>query len=288
MLLALTGQADVLTDIAKQREIKYATRTELNIQLRDAKGVLAQTPQPEPDVPRQQIATDVLLEEKNQRQNIIDSNRIMRERLQSVIHLAGILDNKIQETRAELARLLAQRAERTKDYERFFAEVNAQVNPDMDSIDAQIRSATERNREIAMAIAYDAAANKVDQFTEFSQALTHDIEELDKQRDAILQAAQFPVPGLGVNDDDVTLDGMPFEQLSNSQQNILGAAIGIAYNPRLRVILIDEGSGIQGETLMTIAALAEKAGAQIFMASAAHDEQATVVIEDGIILKREE
>ena len=64
-------------------------------------------------------------------------------------------------------------------------------------------------------------------------------------------------------------------------------AIGLATNPKLRVLLIREGSLLDEKNLAMVAEMAEKADAQIWLEKVGKGKECQVIIENGEVLERE-
>jgi hypothetical protein len=111
------------------------------------------------------------------------------------------------------------------------------------------RALEERARELATVAELEAA----------SQAITDRMTAREAERAAVIAAADMPVPGIGLTEDGVTLNGVPLDQASTAEQLRLSAAIGMALNPKLRVMVIRDGSLLDEDSLqlLTEAAAAE-------------------------------
>ena len=89
---------------------------------------------------------------------------------------------------------------------------------------------------------------------------------------------------MGVDGDlQVTLDGLPFNQASSAQQLRCSVAMGLAFNPKLRVMVIEDGSLLDEDSLAILSEMADEADAQVWIERVSEGEECTVIIEDGII-----
>ena len=86
----------------------------------------------------------------------------------------------------------------------------------------------------------------------------------------------------------VTLGGVPLEQISQSEQIRVGVALAMALAPRVRVILIRDGSLLDADTLTQIEALAGERGYQVWTEIVGPDGDDAFVIEDGGVLRTPE
>jgi len=116
-----------------------------------------------------------------------------------------------------------------------------------------------------------------------SDFLTEQINKIDEKKEELLAAAKFPVDGLSFGTDGVLLNGLPLEQACTADRIRLSVAMGFALNPKLKVILVREGSLLfNDETgLHLIADMAREAGAQVWVERVSLGEECSVIIEDG-------
>lgn len=120
-----------------------------------------------------------------------------------------------------------------------------------------------------------------------SVALTRAMEKINEDKEKLIAYAKYPVPGLGFSSTGaVTYNGVPFEQLSTAQRLKISAAIGIALNPKLRVMLIRDGSAMDETTLAELITIAKEHDTQLWIERVGKlsGELPGVVIEDGSVI----
>ncbi len=116
-------------------------------------------------------------------------------------------------------------------------------------------------------------------------ALTAAIEVIDKEKAAKLAAAPFPIAGLSFDENGVTFNGLPFEQSSAAEQLRVSVAIGAALNPKLRVMLVRDGSLLDEKSLALLAELAEQHNLQVWIERVSKGKECSVIIEDGAVVQ---
>ena len=141
----------------------------------------------------------------------------------------------------------------------------------------------EINRKVRDNAAAATLGADLDKLRAYSQSLTESLAAIDEEKRAAVAAVQFPVGGLGFGEGGVTLTGIPFDQASAAEQLRVSVAIGIALNPKLRVLLIRDASLLDAESLRLVAEMADKHDAQLWL-ERVEDEGSTVVIEDGSVV----
>lgn len=121
------------------------------------------------------------------------------------------------------------------------------------------------------------------------EALSRKIDEIDKAKRKMLADARFPVEGLSVEAGAVTLNGLPLKQASSAEQLRCCLAIGAALNPKLRTMLVRDGSLLDEDSLRLVAEWAElhdMHDMQVIMERVGK-AAGGIVIEDGEVLEEE-
>jgi DNA repair exonuclease SbcCD ATPase subunit len=122
---------------------------------------------------------------------------------------------------------------------------------------------------------------------EKSLSLCEEMSDIAGTKEKTLAKAQFPIEGLDIDGEGVTFDDLPFSQCSSGQKIKISVAIGLAMNPKLRVLLIREGSLLDAKNLEMVAKMAKEADAQIWIERVSKGSECSVIIEDGSVLSKE-
>ena len=147
----------------------------------------------------------------------------------------------------------------------------------------QIRGAEAANRQV---VAYREAvrlAKQAEDRKAQAEDLTRRIEAIDARKATMLAAASFPVAGLSFGEEGLLYQDRPLEQASSAEQLRVSVAMGLALNPQLKVLLIRDGSLLDGDSMRTIAEMAEAAEAQVWIERVGDGDPAAIVIEDGSV-----
>lgn len=113
--------------------------------------------------------------------------------------------------------------------------------------------------------------------------MTEQLEKLAAEKSEKLKAAKMPIDGLSFTEAGVIYNGIPFEQLSAAEQLKVSMAMAIATNPKLKVILIRDGSLLDKDNMAVIAELAKEFDFQIWIEKVDDTGKVGVYIEDGEI-----
>lgn len=153
--------------------------------------------------------------------------------------------------------------------------------PDTDAIAKQIASAEATNRAVHTRGQRDALEGKANALDAEAAKLTARIEAIAAEKAALIAACTFPVPGLALGADGPMLDGVPLEQASAAQKLRVSVALGLAMNPRLKVLLVRDASLLDETSLALVAEMAAAADAQVWLERVGDGDPTAVVIADG-------
>lgn len=172
--------------------------------------------------------------------------------------------------------------EATAGHQAQIQEIATQLeNIDAANAEAQAHNRALEDREAKQKAYRDAVARWT--------LLDNRLKELNAAREERIAACKFPVEGLAIQDDTVTVNGVPFADLNTAERIKLSALIAMAQNPTLKVVFIREGALISRQNLAVLAELAEQHGIQLWMEvfsetprdSGFHIVDGQIAIEDG-------
>lgn len=155
---------------------------------------------------------------------------------------------------------------------------------DSTPIRARLGEADSINRQVRANHVYVELQNARDEQQKAAQALTDRLAVLEAEKRGRLAAVTFPLPGLSVDEQGVTLNGVPFDQASQAERLRASVAMGLALNPQLKVLLVREGSSLDSDSLRLLGELAAAADAQVWVERVAESRDGvSVLIEDGAV-----
>lgn len=157
------------------------------------------------------------------------------------------------------------------------------VDVDTQSIRESIANAETVNATIRGNEAYLSVKEYVDKLREESVSLTEQLKAIDKAKAEAMSDAKFPVDGLSFDETGVTFKGIPFDQCSSAERLVVSLNMGIAMNPKLKVLLIRDGSLLDEMSLAIVSKAAEKSGTQVWIERVSKGSECSVIIEDGMV-----
>mgnify|MGYP000934341836 CR=1 FL=1 len=123
------------------------------------------------------------------------------------------------------------------------------------------------------------------------QKLTDQLKEIQERRADAVSKAKWPIEGMELNEDGLLMNGLPFEQASTSQRIMASVAVGMALNPKLRLLVCQHGSELDNSTLDALEKVVEENRFQLLIElvtrSKEDEERCAVVIADGEVVGAE-
>lgn len=283
-------------DLDKKRAELYSERTGVNSIGKQLKARYDAMPD-YGDIPEEEIKIDDImseLEKAQENNSKVEAAKtkieIMESQVKSKENILKDTAESIEACEREIERLKKEQGEVMEEIK----DINELIDGKKDFIEStplidtmelkeQINSVSESNRQIRAAQEKRQLGEELEAKRKESQALTLSITDIDEQKENILTETKFPIPELSFDEDGILFKGVPFSQASSAEQLRVSVGMGIAMNPELKVLLIRDGSLLDESNLKTIAEMAEKADAQVWIERVGKGEECQVIIEDGKI-----
>lgn len=200
-----------------------------------------------------------------------------RSRITTQNRVIESLEDQLKEARRNLAEL-----EKTEiAAQRRISELLPSV--DVTPLEADLATVEDTNARIR---ANNAAKDKLrakNELRESYESLTVTIDKLDQAKADALAAASFPVEGLGFDESGVTYQGVPLSQASSAEQIRVSLAMGMALNPKLRVLMIKDGSLLDADSMSAIREQVAERDYQLLVERVGNADEGAVIIEDGAV-----
>lgn len=228
----------------------------------------------------QQRANDDLRRQVNEQSDVVIQAERRISRVESEIkELQDRIRSLTAELTAERSELKAQ-AEQLQVLEKEASDI---VDPDEEPIKQKLREASEHNRRYDAGQQCAMLASELTAKRMKADALTQNLRKIDDQKRQAIADAAMPVEGLGLGDNCVTFNDLPFDQCSAAERLRISAAVGLALNSTLRVMRIEDGSLLDEDNLAALDAFAAENDCQIFLERVSSSEEGVgIVIEDGL------
>lgn len=152
---------------------------------------------------------------------------------------------------------------------------------DIPSLTHAIAEARRINQGVNARDARAKLQQRADELEADAERLTKAMIDRDTAKQKAIAEAELPVPGLGLGDGIVTMNGIPFDQASDAEQLRVSIAIAMASNPKLRVIRVRDGSLLDEKALALLAEMADEKDYQVWVERVETSGTVGIVMEDG-------
>ena len=164
------------------------------------------------------------------------------------------------------------------------AERDAIPDPaeEWDAVTAHISEADAINAALEPWKEYDRAQTDMKEARKGSEAITRKIKAMDAEEDALLKAAEIPVPGITFSPDGaMLLDGHSIEVASGMRRHLMAFDMATAANPDVRVALLDEANDLGLKAMDKLGAKAIEKGFQVFACRLGLEGPGEIIVADG-------
>jgi DNA repair exonuclease SbcCD ATPase subunit len=268
MLLDIAGLSGKLEEIDRERQEKYSQRTFENREVKKfevqiKKGLTETKP----------VNVQELVKEIRDVEGFYDCLESHKDSIKEYEEDIKDLEAKLNQKKKELSDC----KEELDHMEKKQKDV-----PQLDELQDKLQKAEEINQQARDYEANEKIKSEHKKRKQTADKLTKDIEELDKYKKDLIKKAKFPVPGMGYREGKVTLNDVPLNQLSKSEEVLLGIRIQMELHPELKVILIPDASLLDTDSMKELEKLAKDKDYQCWI-ERVEDENIGILIEDGTV-----
>jgi DNA repair exonuclease SbcCD ATPase subunit len=269
------------SDIEKKRAIAYEQRTKANHEV-DRLKALFKSSAFDPAGPSELVDVAALTEKLQVHRNAVGARQA----------LVAAIDGKrarLQEKQDQVARVQRQLTELLRECTELGDHITseeAKLPPapaPIDDVQEKLRTAEATNANVRARQEHKKLATELDAAETKARDLDDAIKDLDQQKAERLASAKFPIEGLGFDDAGPIFNGVPIAQASQAEQLRVSVAIGAAQHPRIRVMLVREGSRLDKNSLALLAELARETDSQVWVERVSDGDPGAIIIEDGLV-----
>lgn len=275
MLLAIIGVEDEIRALDAKETDLYNQRRALG-RIVDQKRAFMDSLPYYPDAPKELLSPLDLI---RQQQEILARNgeneRLRRRR---------------DDLYAERSRIAEQLQALSKRYEEIcdacsIAEKSTEALTDESTaeLEKSIANIEEINRRVRANLDKDKAEEDGKECSRQYNEMTAQIDAIRKQRQALLDSAELPLPGLSVEDGCLTYNGKRWDCMSSSQQLKAATSIVSRMKPHCGFVLLDRLEQMDVQTMTEFGQWLEENGLQAIATRVSSGKECTIIIEDGVI-----
>lgn len=217
-------------------------------------GAKSSLVQPAPGTPTEEVsAGDVLAE-------IRDAENLVRER-ESLTSKATYYAQEIAGFEAQIV-ALRERIERTQaEAARGEFELSVLAEPaDLEALTAKLDGIEDTNAAVRAAKQYNATVAELKAAEALVDAENEKLASIDQQKRDGLAKAVWPDEGLGIDEQGVTLDGVPLKQANTARKIVAALRIATSGDPKVKLVIISDGDMLDADSIELVRSVAAEKG----------------------------
>ena len=280
ILLRIIGVGDKLFTLERDEGETYVKRHAVG-QIADQKKKFAKEMPLFPDVPDEPVSASQLIAEQQEILARNGENQRKRDRAYDLELRRNELAERINRTRGQLDKMTAELADLEKEVETAYKTAEELHDESTAELEENLRSIEEINRKVRANLDREKAEADAEEYARMYDDLTEKLSSIRQQKKDLLEGADLPLPGLSVENGELTYQGKNWDCLSSSQQLKIATAIVRKLNPECGFVLLDKLEQMDNDTLSEFAAWLENESLQAIATRVSTGDECSVIIEDG-------
>lgn len=274
-LLKIIGVGDQLTALEEKEKKLYFQRTEIG-RYRDMKEKAAKNMPSYPNLPETPISASDLIK---QQQAILAKNGENQRKRENEEYYNRIL------AEAQIAFDKAKAALKQAEQDCLAARKAAEDLQDESTaeLEKNIADIEEINQKIRINEDKKKAEEEADSYSLKYNQLTDVLDEVRNKKQALLDGADLPLPGLSVEEGKLIYNSVPWDGMSGAEQLKVATAIVRKMNPECGFVLMDKLEQMDLDTLQEFGTWLKDQGLQVIATRVSTGAECSIIIEDGMV-----
>ncbi|MHB8063384.1 MAG: AAA family ATPase [Ruminiclostridium sp.] len=279
-LLKIIGAGDKLYELERQEKELYNRRLAIG-QIADQKKKFAKEMPYNPDAPKVPVSASELIRQQQEILARNGENQRKRDNIASLRNQHKYLSSQIADLKNKLKEL-------TRQEESLFADIEIAQKSALDlhdesteELERNITNIEEINRKVRANLDKDKADDDALDYSNQYNTLSSQIDTVRQAKIDLLKNANLPLPGLSVEDSELTYNNKKWDCMSGSEQLRVAVAIVRKLNPKCGFVLLDKLEQMDLDTLREFGIWLEQEGLQVIATRVSTGEECAIIIEDG-------
>jgi len=274
-MLRIIGVGDRLFELEKEEQEKYNSRLTIG-QISDQKAKYAKEMTYYPDAPKEPVSASELI--KKQQDMLAQNGENQRKRRK-----LAELEQQAVSVQQEIDRLLLQQKTIMADLD--IARKSAQDLQDESTevLEKSIMDIETINIKVRANLDKDKAEEDAKTYREQYDRLTEEIQNIRQEKTDLLDHADLPLPGLSVEEGELTYNEKRWDSMSGSDQLKVSTAIVRKLNPKCGFVLLDKLEQMDLDTMTEFGQWLETEGLQAIATRVSVGGECSIIIEDGYV-----
>jgi AAA15 family ATPase/GTPase len=281
-LLQIIGVGNQLAELEMKETELYNRRHAIG-QIADQKEKFAKEQPYYPDAPKEPVSAAELIK---QQQDILARNGENERKRQNLIYIesqAADIANKIADLEAKLADLREKQTGMMEDLETARKSALDLHDESTEELERSIAEIDDINRKVRANLDKEKAEDDAREYWMQYNLLTAEIEAVRKAKMDLLTNADLPLPGLSVENGELTYNGKKWDCMSGSDQLKVSTAIVRKLNPKCGFVLLDKLEQMDLDTMNEFGKWLESEGMQAIATRVSTGDECSIIIEDGYV-----
>ncbi len=279
-LLRIIGVGDRLAELEKTEKELYNQRLTIG-QIADQKKKYAKEQPYYPDAPKDIVSPTELI---RQQQDILaknGENQRKRDHAEKYRQSVAFLTQEVDAMREQLLKKEKELEEARVSLNVATMDAAGLQDQSTAELEQSISNIEEINRKVRANLDKDKAEEDALAYKNQYDSLTSQISQVRKDKTALLESAELPLPGLSVADGELVYNGQKWDNMSGSDHLKVATAIVRKLNPKCGFVLIDKLEQFDLNTLNEFGQWLEVEGLQVIATRVSTGEECSIVISDG-------
>lgn len=279
-LLQVIGVGDKLFELEKQEKELYNQRHTIG-QIADQKKKFAEEMTVYPEAPSEPVSAAELIKQQQEILAKNGENQKKRERADSIADQCANAYGVVKELENKLAEAKEKHRQLERDLETAKKDAKDLQDESTEELERNIAQIDEINVKVRANAAKEAADIEAADYKDQYDDMTSKIENVRKEKMALLDGAELPLAGLSVEDGELTYNDRKWDSMSGSDQLKVSVAIVRKLNPNCSFVLMDKLEQMDLDTLKDFGAWLEGENLQVIATRVSTGDECQIIIEDG-------
>ena len=281
-LLRIIGVGDKLFELENKEKSIYDQRTAIG-RIADQKKKFASEMTTYEGVPLEPLSAADLIQ---QQQTILaknGENQRLRNKVAELTTEKNRLWAKVESLKEELQKYETAYAQITLDVETACKSAEQLHDESTEELQKNIADIDAINIKVRANLDKEKAEIDAEGYKKQYDTMSGEIEQLREQKMSLLKSANLPLPGLSVEDGELTYNGFKWDAMSGADQLKVSTAIVRKLNPECGFVLLDKLEQMDVDTLNEFGAWLEAEGLQAIATRVSTGDECSIIIEDGYV-----
>lgn len=281
-LLRIIGVGEQLAGLERQEKELYNQRLAIG-QIADQKEKFAKEQPYYPDAPKDLVSPTELIRRQQEILARNGENQRKRDKAEQYRNSVAFLERELSVLREQLTKKEKELEDARKSLDIAMMDVGELQDQSTAELEQSISDIEEINRKVRANLDKDKAEEDAREYKRQYNSLTEQISGVRKNKADLLQAAELPLPGLSVDNGELTYNGQKWDNISGSERLKVATAIVRRLNPKCGFVLLDKLEQMDLQTLGEFGRWLEQEGLQAIATRVSTGEECSIIISDGYV-----